>query len=154
VTARTGPLPPPAALTKPGRPMPGGAASSAPPPRTATTPAAPPRTAATPPSQTTAGTPVPQPAVARKGPHTIPRGKAPSRPVPEPPTSNPSGMVDLGPAGAGKLVGAGDSISDLAIAEISEELVPLPPPSAGAKPTPLRGKGDSDDPLILPPKKR
>ncbi|HVV82702.1 MAG TPA: hypothetical protein VHE35_06460, partial [Kofleriaceae bacterium] len=66
--------------------------------------------------------------------------------------SQPSGMVEV-PA-AGLLVGAADSISDLAVAEISEEVVPLPPPVAGTKPVPLRGTGDSEDPLILPPKKR
>ena len=104
------------------------------------------------PTQTTTGTPLPP--ATRKGPHTIPRGKGPSRPPPEPPTSSPSGMLDLGPAGVGKLVGAGDSMSDLSVAEISEEIVPLPPPVAGAKPSPLRGSGDSEDPLILPPKKR
>ena len=52
----------------------------------------------------------------------------------------------------GLLVGVGDSLSDLSIAEISEETIPLPAPVAGAQP--LRGTGDSQDPLILPEKKR
>ena len=102
--------------------------------------------ATTPPPGATPGAPNLPPATARKGPHTIPRGKP--RPPPEPPSILPSGMVELppvGPAGrsgpSGVMVGAGDSMSDLSIAEISdaEELV---------------GSGDSNDPLILPPKRR
>ncbi len=162
VTARTAPAPPPAAQTRPGKPLPPTL------PRTPTAPAATPiapaagvpRSPTPAPTAPAVGAPraptVPSatpgaPTVARKGPHTIPRGKTPTRPVPEPPTDQPSGMVDL-PRGG--LVGGGDSISEFAIAEISEEVIPLPPPVAGAKPQPLRGTGDSEDPLILPPKRR